>query len=248
MTQHSQQASTPWGLWATLGFSLVIFLAFLVVQTVAIAGYAYYLIQQQPHTSLAELMPSLATNGLGISLSLIPGAAAGSLLVILFAWLRENISVKQYLYMYWPGFKKIMLWVGLLILFAIGMEVVNQYTERPMPSWMVDSYKTAGVLPLFWFTLVIAAPIFEELLFRGFLFEGLRYSRIGNLGAIIITSALWASIHLQYELFEVVSIFLIGLLFGYAKIKTGSLYTSIIMHALMNLAATVQVALLVNQQ
>jgi len=128
------------------------------------------------------------------------------------------------------------------------MEVVNQYTERPMPSWMVDSYKTAGVLPLFWFTLVIAAPIFEELLFRGFLFEGLRYSRIGNLGAIIITSALWASIHLQYELFEVVSIFLIGLLFGYAKIKTGSLYTSIIMHALMNLAATVQVALLVNQQ
>lgn len=243
MTSYSPSVSR-WGLWPTIGFSLVVFIAFLVVQSVAIAAYAWYLVQQQPGTSLGELMPTLATDGLGISISLIPGALSGSLLIILFAWLRDNISVKDYLHLSWPGLKSLLLWMGLLILFAIGMELVNQYTQRPMPGWMVESYKTAKILPLFWFTLVVAAPVFEELLFRGFLFEGLRHSRLGSIGAIVITAALWASIHLQYELYEVISIFLIGLLFGYAKIKTNSLYTPMAMHALMNLAATVQVAFL----
>jgi len=192
-------------------------------------------------------LTTLAGNGLGISVSLIPGTLAGSFLVILFAYLRKNNTTRHYLKLTRPTLKQLSLWTGLLILFALSMELIVYYVERPTPSWMIDSYRTAGILPLFWFTLVIAAPVFEELLFRGFLLEGLRYSWLGNVGAVVVTAALWAAIHLQYELFEVVSIFLVGLLLGYARIKSHSLYTTIIMHALMNLVATAQVAEIVNK-
>ncbi len=240
------QPLSPWGVLPSIGFALVVFIAFLVVQTVAVTIFAYLQIQGEPNLTLSSEILSMASNGLAISISLIPGALAGSLLIILFAYLRQNITVKQYLKLHLPNFKQLALWTGILILFALSLEFVNQYLDRPTPDWMLDSYKTAGILPLFWFTLVVAAPVFEELLFRGFLLEGLRHSKLGNLGAVLITSAVWASIHLQYELFEVVSIFLIGIILGYARIKTDSLYTPIILHALMNLAATVQVAALVS--
>ena len=83
----------------------------------------------------------------------------------------------------------------------------------------------------------------EELVFRGFLFEGLRHSRLGNAGAIILASAVWASIHLQYEWFYVGQILVLGLLLGAARLFTRSLVPSILMHALVNGIATLQVAL-----
>ncbi len=243
MTQS--QPSRPWGLFPTIGFSSVIFIAFLAVQTLAITIYAYLQIQSHPGVTLSNQILALVNDGLAISISLIPAALLGSLLIFLFVYLKKNITAKHYLKLNTPSVKQVFQWIGILILFSLGMEWVNYYVDRPTPEWMLDSYKTAGIIPLFWFTLIIAAPVFEELLFRGFLLEGLRHSKLGNLGAVIITAALWAVIHLQYELFEVVAIFLIGLILGYARIKTDSLYTTIILHALMNLAATVQVAALV---
>jgi membrane protease YdiL (CAAX protease family) len=48
---------------------------------------------------------------------------------------------------------------------------------------------------------------------------------------------------MQYGWFEIISIFFIGILLGIAKIKTKSLYVPIAMHMLMNLAASVGMAL-----
>ncbi len=241
------QTNSPWNVLPTIGFSLVIFTAFITVQTLAAATFAYIQIRNTPNSSLLSELIALSTTGLGIAVSLIPGALVGSGLIILFAYLRKNITVHHYLKLNFPTLKSFLLWLGLLILFTMGLEALNAYLQRPTPSWMIDAYITAGYLPLFWFAVIIAAPVFEELFFRGFLLEGLRHSPVGNLGAVVITSAIWASIHLQYELFEITSIFLIGLLLGYARIKSNSLYTPIILHALMNLAATVQVAALINK-
>ncbi len=240
--QQSNQQARPWGILPSIGFSILVFIAFLGIQTFAIAIYAYLQIQNHPGVTLSNLISALANDGLAISVTLIPGALVGSLLVILFASLRQNITLKDYLKLKVPSIKQVFFWIVVLIIFSLGMEFLNYYLDRPTPTWMVESYKTAGIIPLFWFTLVVAAPVFEELLFRGFLLEGLRHSIIGNLGAVVITAVIWAVIHIQYEMFEVVAIFLIGLILGYARIKTDSLYTPIILHALMNLAATAQIA------
>jgi membrane protease YdiL (CAAX protease family) len=108
---------------------------------------------------------------------------------------------------------------------------------------MTKAYATAGSMPLFWLAIVVAAPFLEELFFRGFMIEGLRLSWLGPVGAVLITSGLWAMIHIQYGPFEIVGIFVNGLLLGAAMLKTRSLWVPFSMHALVNLIATVEVAI-----
>ena len=86
--------------------------------------------------------------------------------------------------------------------------------------------------------VVIGAPIVEELLFRGFLFSQLKTTKLGINGSIILTSLIWTSIHLQYDLFLLIPIFLLGLFLGYLMHKYNSLYLVIIVHAVHNLQAT----------
>jgi len=80
---------------------------------------------------------------------------------------------------------------------------------------MINIDATARFRPLLWFAIIVMAPLFEESLFRGFLIAGMQRSRIG---AILITL-----IHLQYEAFYLVYIFIGGILLGIARVKTGSL-------------------------
>jgi len=68
---------------------------------------------------------------------------------------------------------------------------------------------------------------------------------MGRRGAILLTSLLWSVIHFQYDWYGVASIFASGLLLGYARMKTNSIIPTILMHSLMNLVATIQVAILI---
>ena len=86
--------------------------------------------------------------------------------------------------------------------------------------------------------VVIGAPIVEEFLFRGFLFSQLKTTKLGINGSITLTSLIWTSIHLQYDLFLLIPIFLLGLFLGYLMHKYNSLYLVIIVHAVHNLQAT----------
>jgi hypothetical protein len=91
--------------------------------------------------------------------------------------------------------------------------------------------------------LVLVAPLSEELFFRGFLFAGVLHSPLGSWGAVGLTSLAWAATHLQYDLYGMATVFAGGLLLGYARLRTGSIVPGLLMHALMNLLATLQVAL-----
>jgi membrane protease YdiL (CAAX protease family) len=92
--------------------------------------------------------------------------------------------------------------------------------------------------------VVVGAPLVEETFFRGFLFRGLAASPLGGPATIVVTSLAWAAIHLQYDLYDMGTIFLLGLLLGAFRLITGSLWPPLLMHALVNLLATIQVAIL----
>jgi membrane protease YdiL (CAAX protease family) len=63
-------------------------------------------------------------------------------------------------------------------------------------------------------------------------------------GAIVLSSLAWTVLHIQYDLFFLGEVFSIGVLFGYLRYRTGSLWLTILLHGLNNLAATVQTILL----
>ena len=90
---------------------------------------------------------------------------------------------------------------------------------------------------------MIVAPVSEEIAFRGFLFRGLSASWLGVSGAIIATSAAWAAMHVQYDVFTLAQIFLIGLLLGWIRWASGSTLLTIMLHMLANLTACIQAAI-----
>lgn len=80
---------------------------------------------------------------------------------------------------------------------------------------------------------VIAAPLCEEWVFRGFLFGALR-TRISAIVAALLSSAVFATIH-WYSAFGWTSVFLSGLLFCWLYHRTHSLWPGIFCHGIYNL-------------
>ena len=80
-------------------------------------------------------------------------------------------------------------------------------------------------------TLVVMAPITEELLFRGILLQGLRRRR-STVASCVVSSLLFALIHA--DPLGLVPLFLGGLLLAAVQLKTGSLWPCICMHAGFN--------------
>ena len=82
-------------------------------------------------------------------------------------------------------------------------------------------------------TIVIAAPILEELIFRGIILDGLlkKYSPIKS---ILITSVLFGLVHLNpWQFFAALSL---GIFIGWIYYETKSVSFAIIIHAVNNLA------------
>jgi membrane protease YdiL (CAAX protease family) len=90
-----------------------------------------------------------------------------------------------------------------------------------------------GVLAFMFFFGMLAAPVVEELLFRGFLQSAVR-TTFGKLKAILISGFLFALIHLNAHVF--LQIFILGLLLAYLFEKTGSLIAPITVHVCHNTA------------
>jgi membrane protease YdiL (CAAX protease family) len=244
-------AGKPWGFWATLGFSLLILFAWLVVQ---VAGtFIYFFATPSGRALFSQLMAghgapsSLTEDGTLLALA---GTLSGILLplvCVLFAWLKHGISVREYLGLCNVPRARWFAWLGICLLFCVASDSVTWLLGRPIvPEFMDNAYRSTTIKPLLWFAVVVGAPLFEEFFFRGFALTGFRYSRLGAVGAVALTSLGWTALHTQYDLIDLSDLFLMGLLLGYARIRTGSLYIPIGMHALNNLWATFEVAIKVH--
>lgn len=81
---------------------------------------------------------------------------------------------------------------------------------------------------------VILAPIAEELMFRGVILR--RLSNISGTFAIFVSAAIFGMMH--GNLLQTILGFIIGIVFGYAAVKTGSLLLPIAGHMFINACAT----------
>jgi membrane protease YdiL (CAAX protease family) len=83
-------------------------------------------------------------------------------------------------------------------------------------------------------TVVIAAPLGEELFFRGYLFPALRKSW-GVLAAMLISGALFSLVHFEWVGF--LGLMEIGILLAALRLWSGSLWAAILGHAVNNAIA-----------
>lgn len=134
-----------------------------------------------------------------------------------------------------------MLWAQLLRTFLIVV-VVNLEPWKPLsgvwpdvsPQQVVKAFETSGsvaVRLLMGFAAVVAAPLTEELLFRGLLY-GVCKRFTDSWFAAIVSSLLFASVHLHIGSF--MPLFTLALILVAVYEITGSLLVPILMHGLFN--------------
>ncbi|WP_089888694.1 CPBP family intramembrane glutamic endopeptidase [Kriegella aquimaris] len=117
----------------------------------------------------------------------------------------------------------------IVLLFGIISPIANLI---PMPEWVKKMFIDSSYTGFFAFLVTgIAAPILEELIFRGIILDGL-LKKYAPTKSILISSLLFGLVHLNP--WQFVSAFIIGIFSGWVYYRTKSLSFSIIIHATSN--------------
>ncbi len=228
-----------WKFWGTALWGLFIFAGMFLGQ---LAVIGFFLLRQGGPYDMATAV-HVVSGGLTITLSVIMGLPA----VLAAAWIAirpTRTPFGDYLALRWTSWGNFLIGAVALAVLVLGWDSVSRMLGRDVtPGFMGDVLKSAqadGALWLLVIAFCVAAPMSEEILARGFLFRGWSESRLGVIGAIILSSAVWTTMHLQYDWFFFGEIFTIGLLLGYLRHRSGSTWLTIVLHGLNNFAATVQ--------
>ena len=112
---------------------------------------------------------------------------------------------------------------------------------QPLELEQYQSASDAGVLPLLFIAVVLVAPLGEEMVYRGFVFRGLEESRIGAVGAVVVSALLWTALHIDRGLRVLAFIGVLGLLFGWLRVRSQSTLLTWSLHAITNLAVAAAV-------
>jgi membrane protease YdiL (CAAX protease family) len=236
-----------WKFWGTLLWGLFIFAAMLVGQ---LAVMGWFVLRQANPFDFAAAMATAAQvlgGGLTISLSVIMGLPA----VLAALWLPIRLSrtsVTDYLALRWTSWSNLAIGLVTMVVLVMGWDMVSRLMGREVtPGFMGDvlrSASTDGALWLLVLAFCVAAPITEEFFARGFLYRGWSETFLRPAGAIVLSSLLWTGLHLQYDWFFLSEVFSIGLLLGYLRYRSHSIWLTVVLHGLNNLAAVAQTMVL----
>jgi membrane protease YdiL (CAAX protease family) len=120
--------------------------------------------------------------------------------------------------------------VGVYLLFAgIYIALVGEPEQE-------DVAEGFGAVPFQILLIVIAAPISEEICFRGMLFSGLR-ERLPTVAAALISGAIFGALHLTTGALVVPPLIAFGFFLALLYERTGSILPGMILHMLNNAVA-----------
>jgi membrane protease YdiL (CAAX protease family) len=236
----------PFGLWPTLGWAALAFALWFAAQFVVLVSYTVWFTATHPGQPIKP--EELVYDGFLIAMTTVVGTVV-LCAVIAFAVRTARADVGDYLALDRPALRGIARGLAYVVILIIASDVLSYLVGREaVPQFVGKTYSASrgsGALHLVLFAVVIAAPVGEEVVFRGFLYRGLAASRLGVTGTIVITAAIWAVLHIEYDWFDMVQIFAIGLLFGWIRWRSSSTSLTIVLHAAVNLIAVIEAALVI---
>lgn len=232
-----------WGFWSSAAWGLAAMAAWIAAQfAVALILFAWFGIAT-PAVSKSEGERAL------FSLVVALASAPAPILVLAMATRLAHCRFAEYLALVWPSRRDFAIGIACVVVLLPLGDLASHLSGRDVvPPFVIDAYKQArdgGGLVLLAFAFVVAAPVMEEFIFRGFLLPGFTTRYTGIAGAAILTSACWAAMHVQYEFFFIAQIFLLGLVFSWLRWRSGSTTLTLVLHGLINLSALLQTAFIV---
>ncbi|HSG91369.1 MAG TPA: CPBP family intramembrane glutamic endopeptidase [Pseudomonadales bacterium] len=233
------RALLPWSLGRVLTHALVVAAVFLLVSLVLdVATSAVLMVAdpafdpQQPVVRVAPLGTRVWVASMGTALACVP--------LVLFLVSRCERAPLRFVFGAPTTWRTLAVCGLVLLVFALASDLLTILIDRPLvPPIIAEVHASAHPLPLF-LALVVAAPLFEEVFFRGLVLGGLVSSGLSARAAAVASALAWSTLHLQYDLYGVATIFAMGLLLAWARLRTRSLLPCLLMHGLANLYAFVQ--------
>ncbi len=238
-----------------IGFHLALFLTLASLVTVAIwMGLLLALFSPQSIPALERVFYTSDRNAplfwAGLLFVLLVQNAAFVSVAIWYTLGKYGIDTDRLgLAWNWRAVRQGVLWGGLAFLITPLVELLSMGVLRlvlgapafgrlmdwerqtvALDSWLATLQP--GIIMLgFILVVAVAAPIGEELFFRGFVFNLLRH-RTSFTSAVWLSAALFALLHASVKNF--LPILVIGVLLARLYARTGSLWSSVVMHGTFN--------------
>ena len=200
------------------------------------ARYAYNAVADGIDPSLDIFMEGF-TEYILDKVTMMSGVAG--ILTIVFLWIFFSIRKKKFTTeAYIVRFDKNRIIPIVLLALALSVFISTALSLVPIPESVIKSYaeSTKGILsgsaPIIIISVVIVAPIVEEVIFRGLILSRLK-TVMNTTAALIISSALFAIMH--GHILWIAYTFLVGIIFGIVALKNKSIVASIMLHLIFNL-------------
>jgi membrane protease YdiL (CAAX protease family) len=228
----SRPAPRTWDFWETTLVALLADGAFVVAGVVVVS--ILLSVSAGPKAFAPGELQALASQGSWYGVFLISGAPA-AIAVLWVAIRMAGREFGEYLALNWPTGGEIVRALAITTIFmSIEGFILSKMGTGGYQSDPMLIVGSAGGLLGWLVGGCIAAPVMEELVVRGFLFRGWSESSLGPVGAIILTSAVWALNHTQYDWFGRAIIFAFGLVLGHLRWTSKSTWTTVVAHSACN--------------
>jgi uncharacterized protein len=210
-----------------LGMAAYFFAAVLAMRAM---GTAHAVPATNPVMTGAEILGDLLARAAAVAVIL-------ALVIGLHRPRRFGLTLRNFLPGVLKGFLGLLIVLPLMfVVLVVVARLMNTQTQYIHP-YLQQLGQASGQKQraLILISIVVAAPISEEIFFRGCLqtfFSALFSRRGGRWMAVVVTSFLFAMAHGDW--WARPPIFVLSLCLGYAYERTGNLWTSIMIHAAFN--------------
>ncbi|MFJ7310730.1 CPBP family intramembrane glutamic endopeptidase [Peribacillus frigoritolerans] len=168
--------------------------------------------------------------GLTIAIILILGVYFIALRPKKLSW--SEVGIKKFTVKDWKIIVvfSVILMVGAVIIVVLTSFIGNSWENSKTEA--IQQKVTFVTVLIAFISAAVISPIYEEIFYRGFLYRWLR-TRIGFIGAILLSSTIFTIIHIPtYNVMPVN--FFSGIIFALAYERTNSIWPSVIIHGLTN--------------
>lgn len=238
-------ANTPWGPWAGFFTSLgMVLFQFLIAAIAAVMLVLIFFDVKALVENPAKIDPVAAGNVANLAFLICEIAAFA---FVVFIASRRGGNAREVALLRMPDNALINLVIGVVLLLgyflALSFVIETFFNKDATDSQeqMKQVFTMLNQSPFMWagvLAITVGAPLFEEVVFRGFLLTSLANSRIGFWGGGLVTSALWSVIHAGYALTLLFGLFGFGILLAFMVRRTRSIWIGVIMHGLWNSIVT----------
>ncbi|MBK8497318.1 MAG: CPBP family intramembrane metalloprotease [Flavobacteriales bacterium] len=159
------------------------------------------------------------------------GLCLGLLLLTVVLWKRTRTA--DFLGLRFPQPMQLLKWFGLFALLMLGIEMLARLSPVFQSDFMKEVVGSTTNMAMLVLGVAVIGPLFEEFLLRGLLYGSLRHI-VDEHASVALTAGVFALMHLQYSLPIMLLILPMGIVLGYARARSGSIWVPVMLHMVNN--------------